>query len=51
MLKGVGKGQGKDKGAGVGNTYVDPGRPEIFQPTGGGGAAADLSHLVVPGPD
>ena len=47
MLKGVGKGQGKGKGkpegkgkgkgkgkgAEVGNTYVDPGRPKIFQPT------------------
>jgi hypothetical protein len=47
MLKGVGKGQGKGKGkpegkgkgkgkgkgARVGNTYVDPGRPKIFQPT------------------
>ena len=45
MLKGVGKGQGKGKGkpegkgkgkgkgARVGITYVDPGRPKIFQPT------------------
>lgn len=46
MLKGVGKGQGKGQpegkaregqkqgsSAGAGNTYADPGRPKIFQPT------------------